>query len=254
MIAAERKLFRLPRMGRHDCSPCFQTRVWRRSAVKAPAGRKSAGARDRSSPQKSESAALSGAWGCADANRAIEMVGYIRVPSGTQDRASPDWRVKGHRNSADGFTMGRTYTKILLHAVFSTKERQPWLAEPIQERLWPYLGGIANQHRVVPLCIGGMADHVHALLGVPTTLAVADMMQYIKGGSSKWLHEEFPDLRSFAWQEGYGAFSVGVSGLHTTTRYINNQKSHHKQTTFKEEFLAFLKRHDLPYDPRYIWD
>lgn len=99
-----------------------------------------------------------------------------------------------------------------------------------------------------------MADHAHILLSLPSTIAVAKAIQLIKGGSSKWIHDEFPEHRGFAWQEGYGAFSIGIGQTDTTMRYIRNQAEHHRRRSFQEEFLAFLQRHKIDYDPRYIWD
>jgi REP element-mobilizing transposase RayT len=105
-----------------------------------------------------------------------------------------------------------------------------------------------------PLAIGGVEDHVHALLSLPTTLSVAKAIQLIKGGASKWVHDTFPEHRGFAWQEGYGAFSIGVAQVDDTIGYIGRQAEHHRQRTYQEEFLAFLERHHIEYDPRYIWD
>jgi putative transposase len=99
-----------------------------------------------------------------------------------------------------------------------------------------------------------MEDHVHILLSLPAIMPVAKAMQLIKGGSSKWIHEEFPDQRLFAWQEKYGAFSVSVSQLETITNYIKNQKVHHRRRSFQEEFLMLLKKHRIEFDERYLWD
>jgi len=137
--------------------------------------------------------------------------------------------------------------------VFSTKERRKSITPDLQERLWPYLGGIAREHKMRALAIGGIADHVHLLLSLPATLAVAKAIQLIKGGSSKWVHDSFPAHAAFAWQEGYGAFSIGISQIEVTTAYIDTQAEHHRQQTFEEEFLAFLKKHGIEYDPRYVW-
>ena len=102
--------------------------------------------------------------------------------------------------------------------------------------------------------IGGMEDHVHILLSLPSTLSIAKALQLIKGGSSKWVHETFPDHRMFGWQVKYGAFSVSVSQLDTIIQYIKDQKEHHRQMTFQEEFIALLKKHRVEYDERYLWD
>jgi len=100
----------------------------------------------------------------------------------------------------------------------------------------------------------GVDDHVHLLLGAPETMAPSKAAQLIKGGSSAWIHTEFPNLRNFAWQDGYGAFTVSKSGLSEVKNYILNQREHHQRRTFKEEFLALLKRHEIEYDERYLWD
>jgi len=149
--------------------------------------------------------------------------------------------------------MSHSYTSSLYHCVFSTKERRPAIDHNLQLRLWPYLGGISRDNGIKALAIGGVEDHVHLLLSLPSTLAVAKAMQLVKGGSSKWVHDTFPERRDFAWQEGYGAFSIGVSQVDDTKRYIENQAEHHRRHTFEEEFIAFLERHGIEYDPRYVW-
>ena len=147
-----------------------------------------------------------------------------------------------------------SYVSSYFHCVFSTKERRPLITPALRARLWPFLGGIARQNKMVALEIGGVADHVHILLSLPSTLAVAKALQLIKGGSSKWVHETFPEHRLFGWQEKYGAFSVSVSQLDKITQYIKGQEEHHRKVTFQEEFLALLKKHRLEYDARYLWD
>jgi REP element-mobilizing transposase RayT len=102
--------------------------------------------------------------------------------------------------------------------------------------------------------IGGMPDHVHILLSLPSTLSIAKALQLIKGGSSKWVHETFPEHRLFNWQVKYGAFGVSVSLLERTIRYIRGQEEHHRKMSFEEEFLALLKKHRIPYDERYLWE
>ncbi len=139
--------------------------------------------------------------------------------------------------------MMHSFASCLIHCVWSTKNREPCLIPDLRERLWPYLGGIAKQNQMKALAIGGAADHVHILLSLPATLSVAKAMQLLKGNSSKWIRETFPKMRSFAWQEGYGAFSVGISGLDATLTYINNQTEHHRKRSFREEFIAMLQKH-----------
>ena len=146
-----------------------------------------------------------------------------------------------------------SYISSYFHCVFSTKERRPFITPALRERLWPFLGGIARQNKMKAIEIGGVEDHVHILLSLPSTMAVSKALQLIKGGSSKWVHETFPEQRVFAWQEEYGAFSVSVSQLDKTIAYIKGQAEHHRKMTFQEEFLALLKKHRIEYDERYLW-
>lgn len=136
-----------------------------------------------------------------------------------------------------------------MHCVFSTKERWPFLTSPVRERLWPYLGGIVRENNMSGLAIGGVTDHVHLLLSLPATLSTSKAMQLLKGNSSKWLRETFPGLRpqGFAWQEGFGAFSIGISGVSDTVRYIQTQEEHHRKKSFREELEVFLKKHGYEY-------
>jgi putative transposase len=147
-----------------------------------------------------------------------------------------------------------SYISSYHHCVFSTKERRPLITPVLRERLWPFLGGIARQNKIKAIEIGGVEDHVHMLLSLPATMSIAKAMQLIKGGSSKWVHETFPEHRLFGWQEKYGAFSVSVSQLDKIIQYIRNQPKHHKKMTFQEEFLELLKKHRVEYDERYLWD
>jgi REP element-mobilizing transposase RayT len=140
-----------------------------------------------------------------------------------------------------------------MHYIFSTKNRQKTITPDLEERLWPYLGGIARENKMKALAIGGIEDHAHLLLSLPSTLSIAKAIQLIKGGSSKWVTETFPSHRGFEWQEGYGAFSVSISHIQNTVAYINDQKEHHRQQTFEEEYLAILKKHGIEYDERYVF-
>jgi REP element-mobilizing transposase RayT len=132
--------------------------------------------------------------------------------------------------------------------VWSTKERLPLITPGLQKRLWSYLGGIARANKMTAIEIGGVADHIHVLLSLPSTLSISKAIQLLKGNSSKWIHETFPEHRAFEWQEGYGAFSIGVSGIETTVDYIRRQAEHHRQRSFKEELVEFLKKHNQSYD------
>jgi len=147
-----------------------------------------------------------------------------------------------------------SYVSSYHHCVFSTKERRPLITPALRDRLWPFLGGIARQNKMKAVEIGGVEDHVHILLSLPATMAIAKALQLIKGGSSKWVHDTFPEHRLFAWQEKYGAFSVSESRVDSIIHYIKEQKEHHRKMTFQEEFLTLLKKHRIEYDERYLWD
>jgi REP element-mobilizing transposase RayT len=135
-----------------------------------------------------------------------------------------------------------------MHYIFSTKERRPWITPELQKRLWPYIGGIAREHKMKAIKVGGVEDHVHVLLSLPQTLSIAKAAQLIKGNSSKWIHDTFPKLKTFAWQEGYAAFSIGISGVDDTTAYIENQAERHRRRTFKDELKTILKKHGIKYE------
>lgn len=150
--------------------------------------------------------------------------------------------------------MAHTYTSLLVHLIFSTKDRRPFIDAELGPRLFAYMGGILREIGSTPVLINGPADHVHALATLPSTLALSDLMRVLKTNSSRWVHEQWPHRKDFAWQGGYGAFSVSRSNADDVERYIAGQEEHHQQVSFQEEFLAFLKRHNVPFDPRYVWD
>ena len=142
-----------------------------------------------------------------------------------------------------------TFTRTLVHIVWSTQDRECVLSAEIRERLWPYLGGIARENGIKAFAIGGVSDHVHLLVSLPPTLALSKAVQLLKGNSSKWLHKTYPKLLNVAWQEGYAAFSIGASGIDDTIAYIRNQEEHHRTRTFREEVELFLRRNGVEYDP-----
>ena len=149
--------------------------------------------------------------------------------------------------------MAHSYTSTLIHYVFSTKERRKAIKPEFEKELWAYLGGIARNRGMKALAVGGVEDHAHILLLLPSTVAVAAAVQRLKAGSSKWLHEVY-GLRRFEWQEGYGAFSIGISQAPATVTYILGQKQHHLRQDFCEEYLGFLAKHKIEYDPRFVFD
>lgn len=137
---------------------------------------------------------------------------------------------------------------------FQHKGTSPPVETSARQTAWPFLGGIARQNKMKAMEVGGVEDHVHILLSLPATLAISKALQLIKGGSSKWIHDTFPEHRSFAWQEQYSAFSVSVSQMENIIQYIKDQEIHHRRMTFQEELLALLKKHRIEYDDRYLWD
>jgi REP element-mobilizing transposase RayT len=149
--------------------------------------------------------------------------------------------------------MANTYTNLHFHIVFSTRNREPWIATDIEQRIWEYLGGIARTNHMKALQIGGIEDHVHVVVGMRPTMSVSEAVQLLKGGSSKWIHETFPSLAGFAWQDGYGAFTVSKSQLPEVIHYAANQREHHRVRTFQEEYKALLEKHQIEYDERYVW-
>lgn len=150
--------------------------------------------------------------------------------------------------------MPGTYTRLLYHFVFSTKRREPLIAPDIEPRLHEYMGGIVRSMNGVAIRIGGMPDHVHMLIRWRTDETLAALMRTVKARSSAWVHETFPALGTFAWQAGYGAFTVSASQADAVEAYIANQAEHHRVRTFQEEFVEFLRTHGIEYDERYIWD
>jgi REP element-mobilizing transposase RayT len=150
--------------------------------------------------------------------------------------------------------MANTYTSLHYHLVFSTKNRERWIYPEIEERVWSYLAGIAKQNKMTPIQIGGVEDHVHVLLGASPTLAPSKIAQLVKGGSSAWIHDTFPDMKAFAWQDGFGGFTVSRSNVESVADYIRGQREHHRSRTFQDEYLALLQKHGVSYDEKYLWD
>ena len=138
-----------------------------------------------------------------------------------------------------------------VHVIFSTKNRDKAIGDDVQPRLWAFMGGIARKNGFAAIAVGGMEDHVHALLTIPATVPLAKAVQLIKGGSSKWCNENLP--QRFAWQEGYAAFSVSASQKDAVIRYIRDQKQHHAKRTFQDELVEFLEKNDLAFDPAEVF-
>lgn len=147
-----------------------------------------------------------------------------------------------------------TYRQILLHVVTSTKHRHPWITTDLADRLYPYIGGIIRAHKGTLYAIGGVDDHVHLYLRWRPDESLSNLMREVKGASSKWIHESLPDLRDFAWQAGYAAFSVSRSQEPAVKAYIDRQREHHRKEDFKSELLRLLKAHAVEFDERYVFE
>ena len=150
--------------------------------------------------------------------------------------------------------MSQSLAKNLVHLIYSTKNRTPCFDREVQVRLFAYQAGILNEWESPAVVIGGVSDHVHALFVLSKNHALAKVIEEVKKGSSKWLKIQGSEFRDFHWQAGYGAFSVSQTNVDEVRRYIEQQEEHHRIRSFQEEFLAFLKRHGIEYDERYVWD
>ena len=146
-----------------------------------------------------------------------------------------------------------SYTCLFYHIVFSTKERRPFLSEELLARACQYMGGIVRNLKGQMLKANGAADHVHLAAVIHPSAAVAEFVGKVKSNSTGWIHETFPPMRDFAWQEGYSAFTVSRSVLPAVLKYIENQPVHHRKMTFQEELIELLERHGIEYDPQRMW-
>ena len=149
--------------------------------------------------------------------------------------------------------MAGSFACLYCHIVFSTKNRVPLLTPEVAPRVHEYLGGVIRGKQGVPVQIGGAADHVHVLCSQNKTEALTDLIRDLKSCTTAWVHTTFPALPHFAWQEGYGAFSISVTGLDRVAAYIAGQEAHHQQESFQDELRRFLRVHGIVFDERYIW-
>ena len=150
--------------------------------------------------------------------------------------------------------MGQSLAKNLVHLIFSTKERRPCLDVTVRETLHAYLAGIFKEQDSPCLAINSVADHVHVLFCLNKNAALAQVIMQTKKGASRWMKTQDSRYADFGWQNGYGAFSVSPSNIATVSQYIANQPEHHRNVTFQEELRSFLKRHEIEYDERYVWE
>jgi REP element-mobilizing transposase RayT len=150
----------------------------------------------------------------------------------------------------EGRHMSHTFIKSHFHVVFSTKERRRTISEETQPQLFSYLAGICRNQKMISVAVGGVEDHVHMLFHLPPTMALAKAITLVKANSSKWMNKHG---RNFAWQEGYGAFSVSASNLEKVALYIRDQKQHHRKMSFEEEYLELLRKHKIEFNPNDVF-
>jgi putative transposase len=149
--------------------------------------------------------------------------------------------------------MAHSFSNLLVHVIFGAKGRAALIGAEVGPRLHAYLGGIAREMGGAPIEINGAADHVHLVVRLPAMVSPADALRLLKTNSSRWMHEEIRQ-RDFAWQAGYAAFSVSESALDDVRAYVARQPEHHRRVSFQDEYIAFLKRHGIEYDERYVWE
>jgi REP element-mobilizing transposase RayT len=148
--------------------------------------------------------------------------------------------------------MSQSFTNLLYHLVFSTKDRRPIITLDYQPRLYDYIGGIIRELGGVSLGINGIEDHVHVVTKLRPDKALSDVLRVLKCNASGWMHDVFPSLAEFSWQRGYAAFTVSQSNLEEVRRYVAGQKEHHEKISFRDEFIRFLKENHIEYDERFV--
>jgi putative transposase len=150
--------------------------------------------------------------------------------------------------------MAQSLSNVLVHIVVSTKNHLPLITKPIDAELYAYVMSIFNSHNCPVVRIGGHNDHVHILCNLARTISISELIEHFKSSSSKWIKTKGPEFESFYWQNGYGIFSVSQSNAKTVAAYIERQADHHRKLSFKDEFRMFLKKHNVSFDERYVWD
>ena len=150
--------------------------------------------------------------------------------------------------------MPQSLSSILIHLIFSTKNRERFITEAIEKELHPYMAKIFRELKCPTLTIGGTEDHVHVLFSLGRTIEVAELIEKVKMKTSKWIKTKGEEFEHFYWQRRYGAFSIGQSQVETLKRYIGRQRIHHQRVTFQDEYRKFLKNYGVEYDERYVWD
>jgi len=149
--------------------------------------------------------------------------------------------------------MPKSYTNLLYHIVFSTRERRPLITPDRRHGLYEYIGGTIRGLGGISLAIGGIEDHLHLLAKLRADKALSDLLRDLKSNSSGWMHDVFPDMRDFSWQNGYGAFTVRASQIQNVQKYITEQEIHHAKKTFRDEFIGLLIANEIEFDEKYLW-
>ena len=149
--------------------------------------------------------------------------------------------------------MGQSLSKVYAHIVFSTKNREDWIDDEIESDLFSYIGGICKSLECNPVQIGGYRNHVHILCTLSKKISQVKLLEDVKKGSSKWMKTKGIAYQNFFWQDGYGIFSISAYDVDRVKDYIQNQRMHHQQSSFQDEFRSFMKKHDIQYDERYVW-
>lgn len=150
--------------------------------------------------------------------------------------------------------MPQSLARLHVHLIFSTKLRSPWLCDAIRDSLHSYMAAVLQNMGCPALLINSVEDHVHVLFELSRTCAVSDVVEQVKKASSKWIKTQGVEYAEFSWQAGYGSFSVSESHVESVRRYIADQREHHRKKSFEEEYRAFLERHRIAFDERYLWD
>jgi putative transposase len=150
--------------------------------------------------------------------------------------------------------MPQSIDNVLIHLIFSTKDRHPFLADPVRESMHGLIATITRDCSCICLKVGGPDDHIHCAIRLARTISISTLVEEIKRNSSRWIKNHAANMTDFAWQRGYAVFSVGLDKSDVLVAYIDNQVEHHKKISFKEEYLSFLKKYNVPYDDRYVWD
>jgi len=167
---------------------------------------------------------------------------------------SPERATYSQANLRTAKSMPQSLSRILVHLVFSTKDRAPLLRQPLRDELFVYLGGVLREHGCQPIKIGGVEDHVHVFFGLSRTMSLSEAVGLVKTSSSRWVKSKGAAYSDFAWQAGYGAFSVSQSSADAVASYVAAQEEHHRARDFRDEFRGLLVRHNVEFDERYLWE